>query len=170
MLACLPANRRNEEAEEEESLLDAYEVLTPEEVEFLTELREDQPGSHFHEVRPSTYTGAHFHVWAYVRCLHECREAFVDNVANASPYPCIACRAQVMAAAAKVYSVDQNLDSFVETLRLVVTQAVESLNEAQRVGDDVDGRHELDDDDDDDEVDDEVALAAEEAKDVGGRW
>ena len=43
--------RRQEEAEEDEALLDAYEVMTGAEVSFLSELREDQPGSHFHEVR-----------------------------------------------------------------------------------------------------------------------
>ena len=63
-----------------------------------------------------------------------------------------------MAAAAKVFALDHDLDAFVETLRLLVTQAVESLAEADQYG--MMASYE------DEDLGDEVALAAEEAKDV----
>ena len=50
MIALDRVRSHQEEVEEEEALLDAFEVMTPEEVEFLSELKENQPGSHFHEV------------------------------------------------------------------------------------------------------------------------
>jgi hypothetical protein len=82
-----------------------------------------------------------------------------------------------MAAAAKVYGMDQDLDSFVETLRLVVTQAAMSLAAAQQYGNDeqqdAGGNGEGEDEEDEgpgrdreDGADDEAAMAAEEAKEM----